>query len=129
CGGDDGDGGDAGAPAPGDPTVAEPTDAPTSAGGGAAELVKASAVPVGGGTIIAAEKVVVTQPVANQFKAFSAICTHQRCPLSTVDAGTINCNCHQSKFSIEDGSVKGGPAKTPLPAVDINVQGDSITLA
>ncbi|MYS78582.1 Rieske (2Fe-2S) protein, partial [Streptomyces sp. SID5926] len=32
-------------------------------------------------------------------------------------------------FSITDGSVQGGPAPKPLPAVQITVSGDSIRLA
>src|SRR5664279_4768114 len=38
-----------------------------------------SEVPVGGGKILAADQVVVTQPTKGTFKAFSAICTHQAC--------------------------------------------------
>jgi nitrite reductase/ring-hydroxylating ferredoxin subunit len=32
-------------------------------------------------------------------------------------------------FSIEDGSVQGGPASSPLSEVAITVDGDSIVLA
>ena len=86
-------------------------------------------IPVGGGKVFAAEGVVITQPRAGQFKGFSPICTHQGCPVSNVDGGTINCTCHGSKFSIEDGSVKAGPATKPLPPKDIKVNGDQISLA
>jgi Rieske Fe-S protein len=72
---------------------------------------------------------VVTQPSAGKFKAFSATCTHQGCPVAGVDGGTINCTCHGSKFSIEDGSVTKGPATKALVEQDISVEGDSITLA
>ncbi|MEV1287511.1 Rieske (2Fe-2S) protein [Micromonospora sp. NPDC049679] len=96
---------------------------------GAAPLAKKGEIPVGGGKIFAKEGVVVTQPTAGEFKGFSNICTHQGCPVSSIDAGTITCTCHFSKFSIEDGSVKGGPAKRPLPAKDVKVEGDNIVLA
>jgi Rieske Fe-S protein len=43
--------------------------------------------------------------------------------------GTINCPCHGSQFSIEDGSVVAGPAPSPLPAVDVVVEGDSVVRA
>ena len=33
----------------------------------------------------------------------------QGCPVDNVSDGTINCTCHGSQFSIEDGSVVGGP--------------------
>src|SRR5438067_2348530 len=72
-------------------------------------------IPVGGGLIFAPNQVVVTQPVKGTFKAFSSICTHQSCPVASVAAGTINCDCHGSKYSISDGSVVRGPAPRPLP--------------
>ncbi|GGW05033.1 hypothetical protein GCM10010230_43770 [Streptomyces narbonensis] len=72
---------------------------------------------------------VVTQPAAGEFKAFSAVCTHQGCLVNKVANGTIDCPCHGSKFRIADGSVAAGPAPRPLPAEQINVSGDSITLA
>ncbi|MGC4805913.1 Rieske (2Fe-2S) protein [Micromonospora sp. DT233] len=123
CGDDGGDGAapaGGSAPAGGAPSVGD-------AEGGA--LARTSDIPVGGGAVFAAKGVVITQPEAGTFKAFDPICTHQRCPVSNVDAGTINCTCHNSKFSITDGSVKGGPATKPLPEKQIKVEGDRITLA
>ncbi len=71
---------------------------------------------------------VVTQPAKGRFKAFSAVCTHQGCLVGDVSNGTINCPCHGSKYSIEDGSVRHGPTTRPLPATGVSVQGDSIQL-
>ena len=48
------------------------------------------------------------------FKAFTAICTHQGCPVGAVDGGKIVCPCHGSTFSIKDGS-PGRPAPAPSP--------------
>jgi Rieske Fe-S protein len=96
----------------------------------AGEKLGASAdVPVGGGKIYADQKVVVTQPSSGEFKGFSAVCTHQGCLVSNVGDGTINCTCHGSKFSIEDGSVSNGPATSPLPAVQVAVRKGEITTA
>lgn len=95
----------------------------------AGPLAKTSDIPVGGGTVFADQKVVVTQPEAGEFKAFSAICTHQGCTVREVAGGTINCPCHQSRFSVADGAVQGGPATQPLPARAITVQGEQITLS
>ncbi|MCF2536759.1 Rieske (2Fe-2S) protein [Streptomyces sp. FB2] len=92
------------------------------------ELTTTDDVPVGGGKIFSDEKVVVTQPEEGQFKAFSAICTHQQCLVSTVSDGTINCPCHGSKFKITDGAVANPPATRPLPPKNIVVEGNSIRL-
>ncbi|ASW55945.1 Rieske (2Fe-2S) protein [Plantactinospora sp. KBS50] len=96
---------------------------------GGTALAKTSEIPVGGGKIFGSQAVVVTQPTAGQFKGFSAICTHQGCPVSRVEGGTIECTCHGSRFSIADGSVQAGPAPRPLDEQNITVTGDSISLA
>ncbi|MGW2617511.1 Rieske (2Fe-2S) protein [Streptomyces sp. NPDC001500] len=94
-----------------------------------AALTKTADIPEGGGKVFGAEKVVVTQPTAGTYKAFSAVCTHAGCAVKSISDGVINCPCHNSNFSITDGSVKSGPARKPLPEVSIKVSGDSITLA
>ena len=91
--------------------------------------IKTSEIPVGGGKVFKDSEVVVTQPAAGEFKAFSARCTHQGCLVAAVSNGVISCPCHQSKFSATDGSVKGGPAPSALPARNVTVSGDSITIA
>ncbi|MFI1101241.1 Rieske (2Fe-2S) protein [Streptomyces melanogenes] len=92
-------------------------------------LAKTSDIPVGGGKVFAAEKVVVTQPEQGTFKAFSAICTHQGCTVKDVADGTINCPCHGSKYRVADASVAAGPAPRPLPPERITVENGSIHLA
>jgi Rieske Fe-S protein len=112
------------------PTTAGSGGATTSAaGGGGTALGKTSDVPVGGGKIFADQKVVVTQPTAGQFKAFSAVCTHQGCTVASVSDGTINCPCHGSKFKVTDGSVANGPAQQPLPPKQVTVSGGEISVA
>jgi Rieske Fe-S protein len=98
----------------------------SSASGAVDALVSTSQVPDGGGTIIDGKNIVITQPQAGSFKAFSAVCTHEGCIVSTVANGTIDCPCHGSKFSIKDGSVVNGPATRPLPPIAIKVEGTSI---
>ncbi|MEN3615345.1 Rieske (2Fe-2S) protein [Plantactinospora sp. ZYX-F-223] len=115
-------------PSAGAPAPSGSASAPAE-GGGAAALAKKSEIPVGGGKIIAEQQIVVTQPTEGEFKAFSSICTHQQCPVTAVDGGTINCSCHFSKFSVADGSVKGGPATKPLAEKKVTVDGDNIVLA
>jgi Rieske Fe-S protein len=108
------------------PATTSQSSAPAAAGGA---LGKTSDVPVGGGTVFKEQKVVVVQPKAGEFKAFTAICTHQGCVVGSVADGMIDCPCHGSKFKIEDGSVSAGPAKEPLAEKQIKVDGDQITLA
>ncbi|MGW4233301.1 Rieske (2Fe-2S) protein [Streptomyces sp. NPDC004980] len=105
-----------------------PTTAPETPETSAGELTRTADVPVGGGTIFKDRKVVVTQPEAGDFKAFSAVCTHAGCIVSSVGDGTINCACHGSRFSITDAAVEAGPAPRPLPVERITVEGDSIRL-
>jgi Rieske Fe-S protein len=101
---------------------------PAAAGNGANALAATSEIPVGSGRIFTAEKVVVTQPVSGDFKAFSAVCTHMGCIVNQISNGTIDCPCHGSQFSIKDGSVVGGPAPSPLAAQAIKVSGERIIL-
>jgi Rieske Fe-S protein len=101
----------------------------SGSGGSGMALTETSAIPVGSGKIFTAQKVVVTQPSAGDFKAFSAVCTHQGCIVNQIAQGNIVCPCHGSQFSIKNGSVVAGPAPSPLPARTITVAGNKITLA
>lgn len=136
CGGDEpGSGGGSADSATDDPTSPSPADTPadtpagTPAGDAGGEaLGPISGVPVGGGTVFKDQKIVVTQPTKGEFLAFSAVCTHQGCTVGEVKDGTINCPCHGSKFSIEDGGVVAGPAQKSLPKETITVEGKEIRL-
>ncbi|GGW62466.1 Rieske (2Fe-2S) protein [Streptomyces caelestis] len=106
------------------------SDASTEQGAaGGAALAKTADIPEGSGKIFKDEKVVVSQPAAGDYKAFSTLCTHRDCPMVDLKDDIISCTCHGSQFSVLDGSVKKGPAVQPLPAKQISVEGDSITLA
>ncbi|WP_393099705.1 Rieske (2Fe-2S) protein [Streptomyces sp. LN325] len=96
---------------------------------GGTVLAKTADIPEGGGKVFADQGVVVTQPTAGTFKAFSSKCTHQGCAVKDISNGVITCPCHNSQFSATDGSVKKGPATQALAAADISVDGDSIKLA
>lgn len=137
CGADDEP---AAEPAPPEASSSAPAEAESSAAASpeaeaAAALTTASEIPVGGGKIFSAEKVVVVQPTAGEFKAFSAVCPHQACLFTEVTDNTIKCGgCHQSEFDAADGANTVGPngASPNLPSLDevaLTVDGDAISLA
>ena len=111
-------------PAPAGGSPSEGATAPRPPG--AATLATTADVPVGSGLIV--DDVVLTQPSAGVFKAFSTVCTHAGCSGSKIADGTIDCPCHGSKFNL-DGTVAKGPASRPLDPKPIAVEGTSIVLA
>lgn len=114
CGGSDGEG-------------SAGTASSGSAGGGV--LGRTADIAVGGGTIYADQQVVVTQPTEGEFRAFTSICTHQQCPVTSVEDGEIICSCHDSHYSITDGSVVSGPAPEALAEKPVQVKGGEVVLA
>ncbi|MEU0991764.1 Rieske (2Fe-2S) protein [Streptomyces sp. NPDC005953] len=109
-----------------DTAVGRPTDSP-GGGGAGTELAKVTDIPEGGGKVVG--DVVITQPRAGEFKAFSSKCTHQGCLVKDVTDNLIHCPCHDSRFDAGDGSVRSGPATAPLPPASITVEGGLIKLA
>lgn len=126
-----------------DPATTTSTPEPSSGGasssgegasgsGSGGPSVATSDVPVGGGTIIKDEDdnvFVVTQPAEGEFKAFSGICTHQKCPVTEVAGDEIICNCHGSRYAVADGAVVGGPAPAPLAEVSASVDGGQVVVS
>ena len=54
--------------------------------------------------------------------AFSDICTHRHCNLSSggeLDDHTIECECHGSMFDIRTGEVVNPPAEDPLETFQV----------
>lgn len=95
-------------------------------GGGGRMLVAVDRVPLGGGVVLAKDKVVVTRPTAEDVRAFSAVCTHQGCTVNAVADGAIDCPCHGSSFDAATGAVRQGPATRPLPAVAVTVRSGQV---
>ena len=79
--------------------------------------------------ILTDQKLVVTQPAEGEFKAFTAVCTHQQSALDAVGDDGIACPLHGSRFSITDGSATRGPATEPLAEVAVTVEGDNVVAA
>ena len=86
-------------------------------------------MPVGGGIVLTDQKVVVTQPTEGEFKAYTAVCTHQQLLVTSVEDGVIHCDNHGSEYDAATGEVTLGPAPSALAAVEINVDGDKILKA
>ena len=86
-------------------------------------------VPVGGGVVLVDQKIVVTQPTEGDFKAFTAVCTHQQLTVTSVEDGIIHCANHGSAYDATTGEVTQGPAPSALAGVGITVDGDRILKA
>ena len=119
------DANEAGVPPDGQQAKKKPEPEPERVG---TVLGAATDIPVGGGAIYTAAKVVVTQPTRGQYRAFSAVCTHEGCIMSQVANGTIDCPCHGSEFKITTGAVVTGPAPSPLPKKQIKIVNGMVVL-
>lgn len=120
-------GGDSAAPAGDAAAPATGTGGEAPATG--AVLAALSDLPVGEGLVLADEGVVLTRPDEDTVLGFSSVCTHAGCNVNEVADGLIKCPCHGSTFSAEDGSVTGGPAPSPLAAVGVRIDGESVVRA
>jgi len=58
-----------------------------------------------------------------EIRAFNAACTHYGAPLAegVLVHGSLRCPWHHARFSLEDGSVEGGPAFNPLARRAVSV--------
>jgi len=102
------------------------SDASSGAAAGGA-LAQLSDIPVGGA--ISAEDadgkpIILLQPEEGTVVALSAVCTHQQCTVAPED-DEIRCPCHGSVFD-QTGANVSGPAKTPLPSVDVHVSNGAV---
>jgi len=64
--------------------------------------------------------------------AYSAICTHQGCPVSMwkADANTLFCSCHAAQFDPKDRArVINGPAPRRLPMLPVRIADGMLIVA
>jgi nitrite reductase/ring-hydroxylating ferredoxin subunit len=103
------------------------TPSPTSGNG---PLIARDKVPVGSGVrvISSTGTLMIVQPKAGVYKAFSAVCTHAGCEVSEVTASQMVCTCHDSAFSTADGAVLQGPARQGLRQFDLVERDGSLFL-
>jgi nitrite reductase/ring-hydroxylating ferredoxin subunit len=109
------------------PTTASPSTKPKKDRQPA--LATTDEVPVGGGIVLVDQKIVIVQPAAGEFRAWSAICKHQGQIVGSVESNVITCPFHGSQYDAATGDVVGGPAPEGLDPVRIRVSGSRITRA
>ncbi|MFM1994491.1 MAG: hypothetical protein RLZZ610_8 [Actinomycetota bacterium] len=107
-------------PAPKAPSTSEPV-----------VVAKTSDIPIGSGKKFDVEGVpiLVTQPRAGEFRAFSAVCTHAGFVMSNVANSEIKCDNHGAVYSADDGSVLSGPAPRALGKITVTVEGDDVLVS
>lgn len=105
------------------PTTAAPaptTGAPRPAG---TAIGSAAAVPIGGAASFddprTGNPAYVVQPRSGEYRAFSAVCTHQGCTVGYSGGGRFVCPCHGAEFDASSGTVLQGPAQRPLPRITV----------
>jgi Rieske Fe-S protein len=74
--------------------------------------------------VTAAPPTVVVRVAADDYRAFTAICTHAGCLVSEFAGGRIICRCHDSRFDTQ-GRVVNGPAIQPLRSYPVSLDRDA----
>ena len=112
-------------------STASPSEKPTKkeSGSGKPALATTDEVPVGGGIVLMDERIVIVQPTAGKFAAWSAICKHEGETVGSVENNVITCPFHGSQYDSATGDVVAGPAPTGLDPIRITVAGGRITRA
>jgi 3-phenylpropionate/trans-cinnamate dioxygenase ferredoxin component len=61
--------------------------------------------------------------------AFSDICTHRQCNLTSggeIEGTVIECECHGSQFDMTTGEVVDGPAEDPIATFEVREENGEI---
>ena len=90
------------------------------------QIAAVSEIPSGGALILRDAGIVLVRDDSGRVRGYSATCTHQGCAVTDVRDSQIICPCHGSTFSVRSGQVTGGPARRPLPAIPVTVEGDAV---
>jgi len=69
--------------------------------------------------------------VDGEIYALSNHCTHSKCYLHNgkLKGRVLTCPCHFAEFDVTTGAVLGRPAREPLPAYPVRVEGKDILVA
>lgn len=92
----------------------------------ATTVAKAGEIPVGGVKLFqySNEQCILVRIGESSYAAYSQKCTHLSCAVYYAkEKNRLECPCHEGYFSVQDGSVLGGPPTRPLPKVTIEQHG------
>ena len=94
---------------------------------GAEPLAAAADVAPGEGLSVAAPSgpVMLVRAPGGALSAYSASCTHAGCEVEWR-GGRIACPCHGARFDPATGEPTHGPARQPLPRVEVHERGGSV---
>lgn len=79
------------------------------------------------GSAVILGSVIIAQPTAGEFVAYSSACPHQGNPITKIDGETVTCTKHNSTFSTLDGSYISGPAPSGLRGATLTDDGDRVS--
>ena len=104
----------------------EPAVAPA-----AFRIASASEVPLGSVHLFAYpgpnDPCILFRTAADQLYAYSQKCTHLSCAVYCDSAAsTLECPCHNGRFSLADGRVLAGPPPRPLPRILVERRGEDL---
>lgn len=105
---------------------AEPSD-PTAGLAPGTVVLPLGELAVGTTTAVTVERVgiLLHRTAESTVVAFSAVCTHQGCLIEA----SFRCPCHGSRFDTETGERLAGPARLPLPAIDVAIVEGNVVIA
>ncbi|MEU7580644.1 Rieske (2Fe-2S) protein [Streptomyces sp. NPDC041068] len=90
------------------------------------DLGESDDVKVGASKLYTDRNVVVSRVSDDEYKAFSTICTHARCPINKLEGHKLICQCHGSQFDATNGEVLKEPAVSPLAELPVKVENGKI---
>lgn len=104
---------------------AKPTD-PTAGLAPGTVVSSLDALAVGATAAVSVEGVgmLLNRTADNVVVAFSSVCTHQGC---AVEA-SFKCPCHGSRFDPATGDRLAGPARLPLPAIEVEIADGNVVI-
>jgi Rieske Fe-S protein len=73
-----------------------------------------------GSLVVAEAQTIVIHPSADEYRAFSNVCTHAGCGIWLYAERRFKCQCHGSEYDV-DGSNVVGPATKPLTRRGVTV--------